>query len=213
MSKWRNDVVDVGKASALLNAGSPHRIAGGIVDLVTALANSDRGAVFRCDADGRLSLLASQGLDQAALEAVGAIWDRSQAVLRAGTPLYSTSGGESFMIAPCVERSTLVGLLYVRTATPAFRLPEDQLATFTRILAGVLCPAARTLVARVEEAINPPEPAVAAEISRSRLVMLLDQQEWNIARVSRILGVTRRTVYKRLACYEIERRWVRRSTA
>ena len=46
------------------------------------------------------------------------------------------------------------------------------------------------------------------EVERHRLVELLKRNEWNLARVARVLGVTRRTVYMRLKRYDIARQKV-----
>jgi len=43
------------------------------------------------------------------------------------------------------------------------------------------------------------------EVERHRLIELLKRNEWNLARVARVLGVTRRTVYMRLKRYDIAR--------
>jgi transcriptional regulator of acetoin/glycerol metabolism len=42
-------------------------------------------------------------------------------------------------------------------------------------------------------------------------VALLDRNEWNIARVARLMRVTRRTVYLRLERYGVERKKVRKT--
>lgn len=46
------------------------------------------------------------------------------------------------------------------------------------------------------------------EVERHRLLELLKRNEWNLARVARVLGVTRRTVYMRLKRYDIARQKV-----
>jgi transcriptional regulator of acetoin/glycerol metabolism len=45
-------------------------------------------------------------------------------------------------------------------------------------------------------------------VERHRLIELLKRNEWNLARVARVLGVTRRTVYMRLKRYDIARQKV-----
>ena len=54
--------------------------------------------------------------------------------------------------------------------------------------------------------------------AREKLLLLLNRNEWNIARVARLMGVTRRTIYLRLQRYNIPRERVpktrpRRATA
>ena len=46
------------------------------------------------------------------------------------------------------------------------------------------------------------------EVERHRLIELLKRNEWNLARVARVLGVTRRSVYMRLKRYDIARQKV-----
>ncbi len=46
------------------------------------------------------------------------------------------------------------------------------------------------------------------DVERGQLLRLLEQHEWNIARVARLMGVTRRTIYLRLERYGIPRQRV-----
>jgi DNA-binding NtrC family response regulator len=48
-------------------------------------------------------------------------------------------------------------------------------------------------------------------MEREKLLLLLNRNEWNIARVARLMGVTRRTVYLRLQRYNIPRERVPKS--
>ena len=49
-----------------------------------------------------------------------------------------------------------------------------------------------------------------ADANRANILRILEANDWNIARVSRELGVTRRTLYMRLAAFGIERKKVPR---
>ena len=49
-----------------------------------------------------------------------------------------------------------------------------------------------------------------ADSNRANILRILEANDWNIARVSRELGVTRRTLYMRLAAFGIERKKVPR---
>jgi transcriptional regulator of acetoin/glycerol metabolism len=68
---------------------------------------------------------------------------------------------------------------------------------------------------------SPPElpiPQIAVElylertgtddVARQQLLVLLEKNEWNIARVARLMSVTRTTIYNRIAKLGIERRHV-----
>ena len=46
------------------------------------------------------------------------------------------------------------------------------------------------------------------EEARLQLLALLQRNEWNLAKVARLMGVTRRTVYMRLRSFGIERQRV-----
>jgi hypothetical protein len=49
-----------------------------------------------------------------------------------------------------------------------------------------------------------------ADANRANILRILEENDWNIARVSRELGVTRRTLYMRLAAFGIARKKVPR---
>jgi hypothetical protein len=49
-----------------------------------------------------------------------------------------------------------------------------------------------------------------ADANRANILRMLEENDWNIARVSRELGVTRRTLYMRLAAFGIARKKVPR---
>jgi transcriptional regulator of acetoin/glycerol metabolism len=111
-------------------------------------------------------------------------------------------------VDPRLLEALEVALLYLETAER--EVPEgsdlDRLTRFSRALAR----AAAT--ARVGQAT--PEPAgwemylestPLGDIQRQKLVLLLERNAWNISRVARLMGVTRRTIYLRLRRYGIPR--------
>jgi hypothetical protein len=196
--KWQDGV---SRASELLVGGDVHRIAESTMELVAALVRSRRAAVF-LTRDGTLDLFVSQGVDQRMLDAVHRVWAASPSTLVAGEPLYSADPGV-VLVMPCLADGTLVGLLCVDAPTPAFRLPAEQVVTLCGILARSLSQPESLPVAPALEAFRP-----TAEFERDRLLLLLDRNEWNIARVARILSVTRATIYNRLARFSIPRRHV-----
>jgi transcriptional regulator of acetoin/glycerol metabolism len=58
----------------------------------------------------------------------------------------------------------------------------------------------------------PPDlPANDEEAAVQDIIATLELHEWNIARVARVKGVTRKTVYDWMKKYEIPRRRVKRS--
>lgn len=68
-------------------------------------------------------------------------------------------------------------------------------------------------MAKAIGSLSQPAPAVnvnRADANRASIQRILEQNDWNIAKVSRELGVTRRTLYMRLAAFGIARKKVPR---
>ena len=184
------------------------------------LVNGRSGGVFT-PSDERLTLLASRGIDQHVLDAVATIWGRAKEQLRRGQPIFvpdcgvdrdlpvaAKGGPQSLAVFPVFDGEELVALLYVDSVEPGFCEPRDieRLSKFSQILARAVRPeeAARAPSARTGwEAYLERTPV--QDIEREKLLLLLDRNEWNIARVARLMGVTRRTVYLRLQRYNVRR--------
>ena|SRR5437899_5885254 len=197
----------------------PHRLAERTLEVVMVLVNGRSGGVF-ATSDERLTLFASRGIDQYVLDAVHTLWGRGKEQLGRGQPLYVPScgadrdlaagnagGPASLAVFPVFDGEDLVALLYVDSQEPHFCQPHDveRLAKFSRLLARALRPDAER-VARERmgwEAYLERTPV--QDIEREKLLLLLNRNEWNIARVARLMGVTRRTVYLRLRRYNIPR--------
>lgn len=198
-AKWQEGV---SHASELLVGRDVRRIVESTMELVAALVRSRRAAVFLAH-EGSLELFVSQGVDQGMLEAVRRVWGASPSSLRAGEPLYSADP-DVVLVMPCLADGVLVGVLCVDGPSPAHRLPAEQVITLCGILARSLSQTeAQPLPAASMEMFRP-----TMEFERDRLLLLLDRNEWNIARVARILSVTRATIYNRLARFAIQRRHV-----
>ena len=200
----------------VIGGNEPRRLAEQTLGIVLTLTHGRCAAVFAVE-DGRPVLFASHGLDQAALDAAHADWAARGAELSRGGMAYTPSAARAEerprATAPIHAGERLVGLLDVDSASPHF-LDEDgrrRLLKFGAILARAL------------EAPSPPsggrprgwerdvERRAADGLERERLLMLLERNEWNIARVARILGVTRRTIYLRLERFGLPREHVRKA--
>jgi hypothetical protein len=182
--------------------------------------NGRSGGVFAA-ADQRLTLFASRGIDQHVLDAVETLWGRGKDQLRRGQPIYvpdtgtdedlasaTTGGPASLAMFPVFDGDELVALLYVDSPEPHFCQASDveRLAKFSRMLARAVRPEGEPSAreaARGWEAYLERTPV--EEIERQKLLLLLNKNEWNIARVARLMDVTRRTVYLRLQRYNIPR--------
>jgi hypothetical protein len=208
----------------VVGADDPRRLAERTLEVVMSLLNGRAGAVFTC-ADDNVTLFASRGIDQAVLDLVPLAWTVQKDGFRRGETFYvpdraaerrlplslaERPGPASFAIVPVLEEEeTLLALLYVDSQEPHFCDAHDldRLSKFSRI------------VAKSVNDTTSPRPAGGSsdsweaylertpveDMEREKLLLLLNRNEWNIARVARMMGVTRRTVYLRLQRYNIPR--------
>jgi transcriptional regulator with GAF, ATPase, and Fis domain len=199
----------------VLGADEPQRLAERTLEIVLSLTRGRCPAVFGIDGE-RLTLFASRGLDQAALDAAHADWRSHAATLASGEAFYAptTTGAapEARASLPIRSGDAVVGILYLDSAEAHFLDASDfaRLTKFDRILARALSappPAAGERPPGFERYL---ERTSVDDIEREQLLLLLERNEWNIARVARLMSVTRRTVYLRLARYGVARERVRK---
>jgi hypothetical protein len=206
-------------ADLAVDMDDPRHLAERTLEVVMALVNGRSGGVFAA-ADQRLTLFASRGIDQHVLDAVETLWGRAKDQLRRGQPIYvpetgtdedlpsaTTGGPASLAMFPVFDGDELVALLYLDSTEPHFCQATDveRLAKFSRMLARAVRPEPEP---SAREAIGWEaylERTPVQDIERQKLLLLLNKNEWNIARVARLMGVTRRTVYLRLQRYNIPR--------
>jgi hypothetical protein len=213
----------------VVGAADPRRLAERTLEVVMSLTNGRSGAVFTCSGDD-VTLFASRGIDQAVLDVVPAVWPLRRDALRRGETFYvpdraaerqlpaaatGRPGPASFALVPVLEDEALLALLYVDSLEPHFCDAHDleRLSKFSRIIA--------KSVTETAESSNPAgsgdawetylERTPVEDMEREKLLLLLNRNEWNIARVARLMGVTRRTIYLRLARYNIPRERVPKS--
>src|SRR4029077_16643918 len=186
----------------------------------------------------RVALFASRGIDQSVLDSVQLAWDRFRESLEKGETFYvpdraserripkpeTETGVASFVLVPVLESDNLVALLYVDSHDPHFCESHDltRLTKFSRIVAKAVLdsgtPTERPMRSREDAWETYLERTPVEDMEREKLLLLLNRNEWNIARVARLMGVTRRTIYLRLQRYNIPRERVpktrpRRATA
>lgn len=199
----------------VLGADEPQRLAERTVEIILSLTHGRCAAVFRIDG-GRLTLFASRGVDQVALDAAHADWQAHAATLARGEMFYAPTanggGPEARVSAPIRSDDAVVGILYVDSAEPHFLDAGDcqRLVKFNRILARALAAPAIPAGDRPKGWERYLERTSVDDMERERLLLLLERNEWNIARVARLMQVTRRTVYLRLARYGVPRERVRK---
>ena len=222
--KRRVDLIDQ-FADLVIGADDPRRLAERTLEVVMSLNNGRSGAVFS-HADDRVTLFASRGIDQAVLDAVQTVWSRYKDSLQKGETFYvpdraterrlppesaDKSSAASFAVVPVFDAEVLVALLYVDSLDPHFCASHDleRLTKFSRIVAKAVnetATPARGQSSRSADAWETYlERTPVEDMEREKLLLLLNRNEWNIARVARLMGVTRRTIYLRLQRYNIPR--------
>jgi transcriptional regulator with GAF, ATPase, and Fis domain len=221
--KRRVDLIDQ-FADLVVGADDPRRLAERTLEVVMSLNNGRSGAIFT-HADDRVALFASRGIDQAALDSMEAVWARHRETLKAGETFYCADrtaerrlpaavneqpGAASFAVVPVFDNEVLVALMYVDSNDPHFCASHDldRLTKFSRIVAKAVtetAPVAARSRHQNEAWETYLERTPVEDMEREKLLLLLNRNEWNIARVARLMGVTRRTIYLRLQRYNIPR--------
>ena len=226
--KRRVDLIDL-FADLVVGGDDPRRLAERTLEVVMSLCNGRSGAVFTCpdpaDSPGAVTLFASRGIDQAVLDTVPAVWAAQDEAFRKRQTLYvgdrtverkipvpvpeaGLPGPASFAVVPVFEEETLLALLYVDSLEPHFCDAHDleRLGKFSRIIAKAVTESTPGERGRTSEAWESYlERTPVEDMEREKLLLLLNRNEWNIARVARLMGVTRRTIYLRLQRYGIPR--------
>jgi GAF domain-containing protein len=216
-------------ADLVVGADDPWRLAVRTLEMVMSLTNGRSGAVFTREGD-RLTLFASRGIDQHVLDSVDAAWTRQREGFLRGETVYvpdrdrdtslgrapERGGPASLAVAPVFSGDELVALFYVDSLQPHFCTPHDleRMGKFSRILAKAVTNGAAAEgrePVRAEAWEHYLERTPMDDMAREKLLLLLNRNEWNIARVSRLMGVTRRTIYLRLQRYGVPREKIRKT--
>jgi transcriptional regulator with GAF, ATPase, and Fis domain len=219
--KRRVDLIDQ-FADLVVGADDPRRLAERTLEVVMSLTNGRSGAVFAHE-EGRVVLFASRGIDQHVLDAVNSVWSSQRETLQSGQTFYvpdvnsdrrlakkEGDGPVSFVMVPVSGDEGFTAVLYVDSLDPHFCTTQDleRLAKFSRIIAKAVgdqgAPVERA-PSRAEAWESYLERTPVEDMEREKLLLLLNRNEWNIARVARLMSVTRRTIYLRLQRYNIPR--------
>ena len=156
--------------------------------------------------EGRLRLVASSAINQSSLDRANLVWDWRRAALEGRKPVVErpTDGAPAVIAVPI---ATPEGLLYIEADTLPAHEPDaaelQRLADLASI--GLRESWAGPLRSRASGYLR---QASEDDLLRDKLLLSLQEHEWNIARVARLLGVTRRTIYLRLERWGIPRRKV-----
>lgn len=141
-----------------------------------------------------LSLEISVAADEQTIEGARALWARSRASLAEGRP----ATGDSAILLPIQPAGSY---LYLDGVDP--RMLDLAVAADG---GGVAVMALRRLRSGAGRA-----GTVATGDVREELLSALRLHEWNVARVARVKGVTRKTIYDWLQKYNIPRERVRKT--
>jgi hypothetical protein len=214
--KRRVDLIDQ-FADLVVGADDPRRLAERTLEVMMSLSNGRAGAAFAREED-RVNLFASRGIDQNVLEAGETFYVPDRGSDRRLPKEGEGRGPASFVVVPVFDDDNqLVALLYVDSFDPHFCAPHDieRLSKFSRIVAKAVAdvgsPARSVRPAPSEAWETYLERTPVEDMEREKLLLLLNRNEWNIARVARLMGVTRRTIYLRLQRYNIPRERVRKT--
>lgn len=184
------------KVAALLVSEDPRQKADRILSHAIGEAHARGGAVLSIREE-RIVPFVVHGIDLDVLARLRRLWPTIEKTLRSGWP----SVDKDLALAPIREGSELLGILLLKS-------PESFDADDLGVLLMLLAKALTAGHSPVQEATLQLARTSPAEAERVQLLSLLQEHDWNIARVAALLGIARRTVYMRLERYGIARKKV-----
>ena len=119
--------------------------------------------------------------------------------------------GPDCLLVPILDGAMrLVGLLFLDA--PRVLSGSAMMDTFVTVFANCLLGQGTAPSPALVSYLGTLTPTDGAR-EREALLLSLNRHEWNISRVSRVLGVSRRTIYLRMQKHQIERRRVPKARA
>jgi hypothetical protein len=175
-------------APLLLEAASPRDASRRTLDWLLLHSRARSIALWRSEGDN-IALEISVGADDETLSGARTLWaQRDPVAVEAGRPI---TDGSALLVA-ARPAGTLV---YVDGVDPkAVDIPS--------LVDGA---AVAAIALRRGPSGNGVQPSSRSALRREELVATLRLHEWNIARVARVKGVTRKTIYDWLTRYNIAR--------
>jgi predicted XRE-type DNA-binding protein len=197
----------------LVASEEPRRSAERTLGLLVRVNRCRAGAIFAIEGN-KPKLFVGHSIDQDALDTVQSVWSANRKALQAGELVRDDKDKRerqrNYAVLPVLVKDAFCGLLFLDGVgsrdLPTWRL--NDFAPFLRIIGRALQAAAMGIEGPTSTEDTLAWRASLQEDDREQLLRHLEQNEWNIARVARILGVTRVTVYHRLARFGIRRRKV-----
>jgi hypothetical protein len=179
---------------AVLVADDPRRSADRILGRLVQIHRAHGGAIL-LPRGRQAEVWLSAGMSLTALVEMPVRWTDHARSLAEGRSVVEPG----FALLPAMFGSEMVAAIYLAQ-------PEGNSFGDTRVFGTAVAQAVRAS-ADLDAGRGTPEVQPAEE-ARLQLLSLLERNDWNIAQVARLLGVTRRTVYMRLRSFGIERRRV-----
>jgi hypothetical protein len=179
---------------SVLVADDPRRSADRILGRLVQIHGAHGGAILR-PREFQAEVWLSAGLSLAGLAELPVRWADHARALGEGRSVIEPG----FALLPAMLGDEMVAAVYLAQ-------PESASLGDTRMFGAAIAQAVRASEER--PAVQRRPEVRPAEEARLQLLALLERNEWNIAHVARLLGVTRRTVYMRLQSFGIERRRV-----
>jgi hypothetical protein len=188
------DVTPVNEIASALVSTDPVDQVGRVLSRLLEHARATGGAVVVPGGDAPRVLVA-RNVALPNLEGLPSLWQRHEKTLRAGR----AAGRDVQRVLPLLDGADLVGAVYVEgTALDIHRLKGFQNVLARAVLAATDPEALRAFGADLL--------GVGVERSKREITLAsLRQHEWNISRVARELGLTRRTIYLRLTRWGVNR--------
>ncbi len=178
-------------ADLLLSSSGPRDAARRMLDWLLDYTKARSVSVWVDEADV-LSMTLGAAVDGTTITAVEGLWNREREQLRGGAAVTV----ERRALVPCARAGT-----YVYVEGTSLRGGDiDTVRTVAAVAARALGTAAPGITAASPDALK-----------RSELVAILSLHEWNISRVARARGVTRKTIYDWMAKLNIPREHVAKS--
>ena len=188
------DVSPVNEIASALVSTDPVDQAGRVLSRLLEHAKATGGAVVVPGADAPRVLVA-RTVSLPNLESLPVLWERHEKALRGGKGV----GKDGQRVLPLLDGTDLVGAVYVEGAA----LDPQRLKAFQHVLARAVLAATDPEALR---AFGADLLGVGVERSKREITLAsLRQHEWNISRVARELGLTRRTIYLRLTRWGVNR--------
>jgi hypothetical protein len=184
----------IAELASVLVASDPHIAAHRMLGYLEEHSRAAGGAIFLPVGEAEIDLFVSHSVTLESAYGVRMVWISNRKRLGAGRPVQSPE----MVVAPILDDDKLVALLFLDRPQ---RFDAQAFAVF-RIALAKAAMASKAPSASVEGygRVGRPEDG-----QRDQLLVLLRENEWNIAKVARVLKVTRRTIYLRLLRYGIQR--------